>query len=194
MKKIFLCTMLIAAFTVSPTTINAQAWERTSKVLSLGVGFSQFYHLDDYYYYGRNDNKNGYKLTTEQFNFQGEFGIHKYVGLGFTIGVGGRGALSNNYRGEFNIPAGMLCNFHFYQLISDNSKKNIHGDKMDIYAGINLGSGVAFTYYTNSNRVVPLAFGGTHVGIRYYISPKFGLNAEVGMGKSIVNAGFSFKL
>lgn len=195
--KIKIPLIALVFFTIYSNSIQAQdkAWEKSSQVLAIGVGFSQFYHIDDYYYYNnKNNNRKAYKLVTEQLNFQGEFGIHKYVGLGFIIGFGGRGSLSNNYRGEMNIPVGMICNFHFYQLIADNSKKDIHGNKLDIYAGINAGSGIAFTYYDNSNRAVPLAFGGVHAGIRYYISPKFGLNAELGFGKSIVNAGFVFKL
>jgi hypothetical protein len=193
MKKLITYILLITTLATVTKNAHAQAWDKSSTVLTIGVSLSQFYHLDDYYY-TKNDSRRGYKLLTEQFIFQGEFGIHKYVGLGFLVGVGGRGGLSNNYNGELNIPVGLVSNFHFYQLIADNSKKNIHADKTDIYAGINIGSGVAFTYYTNSTRIVPLLFGGLHAGIRYYISPKFALNAEAGMGKSMVNAGFSFKL
>ncbi len=195
MKKNIYSLLLLITLSFTYSSLHAQAWEKSSKVLSIGVGLAQFYHLDDYYYYNnKNDNRKGYKLLTEQLTFQAEFGIHKYVGLGFLIGIGGRGPHSNDYNGELNIPVGMFSNFHLYQLIADNSKKDIHADKLDIYAGLNLGSGMAFTYYPKTTRVVPLAFGGVHAGIRYYLSPKFALNAEVGMGKSIVNAGFSFKL
>ena len=198
-NSISIIAIILFAFHTNFSQAQDKAWEKSSKVLALGIGFAQFYHLDDYYYYDnnkniKNNNNRSYRVITEQLNFQGEFGIHPYVGLGFIIGVGGRGPHSNHYNGELNIPVGMISNFHFYQLIADNNKKNMHANKMDIYAGISVGSGVAFTYYDNSNRVVPLAFGGVHAGIRYYLSPKFGLNAEVGLGKSVVNAGFVFKL
>jgi hypothetical protein len=124
-----------------------------------------------------------------------EFGIHKYVGLGFTTGIGGRAGLGYGYLGEVNVPIGMVTNFHFYQLIADRTGKNIHADQLDIYAGMSIGSGIAFTYYTNENaRVVPMVWGGPHAGIRWHFAPRVALNAEVGFGKSVVNAGFSFKL
>ena len=196
MKKLIL-VLVISFSVVKSKVVHAQAWEKNTKVISLGVGLSQFYHLDNYYYYNEyyhGATHRSYTLLTEQFNLQGEFGIHKYVGLGFTTGVGGRGPFANYYNGEFNIPVGVISNFHFYQLIADNSKKNIHADKMDIYAGINIGSGIAFTFYPNLTRSVPLFFGGVHAGIRYYISDKVGVNAELGLGKSLINGGFVFKL
>ena len=198
MKNTLITIVAVAALLLaSVQETQAQAWEKSSKVLSLGFGVSQFYHLDGYYYANNKGKfKRGYyNSTTGQFNFQGEFGIHEYVGLGFTVGLGGRGGWGNNYLGEINIPMGMLANFHFYQLIDDKNSKDIHADKLDIYAGIAVGSGLAFTYYDNtSRRVVPLAWGGPHAGIRYYFTPKVAVNAEVGFGRSLVNVGFSFKL
>lgn len=172
----------------------AQAWEKSSKVLSLGFGASQFFHIDNYYYSGPKNVRSFYSPLTGQFNFQGEFGVHKYVGLGFTTGIGGRGGYGNGYNGEVNIPIGMIVNFHFYQLIADKNGKNIHADKLDIYAGANIGSGIAVAFYPNATRIAPMAFGGPHVGIRYYFAPRVAVNGELGWGKSIVNAGFSFKL
>jgi hypothetical protein len=96
--------------------------------------------------------------------------------------------------GEINIPIGMIVNFHFYQLIADKSIKEIHADKLDIYAGLSLGSGLAIAYYTYTTRVIPIVFGGVHVGIRYYFTPNVALNLEAGLGKNLVNAGFAFKL
>lgn len=195
MKHILFSCMAVAILLFVSKQSQAQAWEKSSKVLSLGFGVSQFYHIDSYYYANDRKRPSFYNPTTGQFNFQGEFGIHKYVGLGFTVGFGGRAGWNNNYLGEFNIPMGMLANFHFYQLIDDKNSKNLRADKLDIYAGIAMGSGLAFTYYDNtSTRVVPLAWGGPHAGIRYYFVPKVAVNAEVGFGRSLVNVGFSFKL
>ena len=174
--------------------VNGQAWQRDSKVLSLGVGASDFFHIDGYYYDGTPYSRTWYQPLTGQLNFQGEFGVHKYVGLGFTTGIGGRGAWFYAYDGEFNIPVGLIANFHFYQLIADNAHSDIHADKLDIYVGANAGGGVAFTYYPNTDRVVPMAFGGLQLGLRYYFVPNVGINAEFGWGKSIVNMGFVFKL
>jgi hypothetical protein len=201
MKNYFYVIITALFLFNSFNSVNAQAWERNSKVLSLGFGASQFFHLDDYYYLGGNkprDFRAWHLPITGQINFQGEFGVHKYVGLGFTTGIGGgaRGPAYYGYNGEINAPIGFIVNFHFYQLIEDNTQKNIHGDKLDIYAGLNIGSGIAVSFYPDGRgtRVVPIAFGGPHVGIRYYFSPRVGVNGELGFGKSLINAGFVFKL
>ena len=179
----------------SNQSVHAQAWERSSKVLTLGVGASNFYHLDGYYYGRPGLRYRAYSPTTGQLNFQGEFGIHTYVGLGFNTGIGGRAGWTRSYLGTWNIPLGMLANFHFYQLIADNASRNIHADVLDIYAGLSFGSGVAFTYYDKAVvRPVPILYGGPHVGIRYYFAPKVGVTAEAGFGKNIINVGFAFKL
>lgn len=205
MKKILYAFIMISALMFATNETQAQAWERNTKVLSLGFGASQFFHVDNYYYghYYNGNHRNGggwYWPMTGQLNFQGEFGIHKYVGLGFTTGFGGRGAWYNRYPSEVNLPIGMICNFHFYQLIEDKTEKNIHGDKLDIYVGASIGSGIAFTFYPqypdypSTTRLAPIAFGGLHAGLRYYFKPKVGVNLELGFGKSIVNAGFVFKI
>lgn len=195
MKKTLHTLFIIVGLMLAFNNTHAQAWEKNTKTLSLGFGASQFFHVDDYYYAGRGPGfHNWYSPLTGQINFQGEFGIHKYWGLGFTTGIGGRGGMRYDYAGEINIPIGMIANFHFYQLIANKSQKNIHADKLDIYVGASLGSGLAFTYYPGYSRVVPMAFGGLHAGIRYYFTPKVGVNGELGWGKSLVNVGFVFKL
>lgn len=213
MKNTLLITSLffVAILVASPAQAQDQertkAWEKNSRVLSIGIGASQFYHIDDYYHGNRGDFNNGirgnshrwYNPMTGQFNFQAEFGVHKYVGIGFTTGFGGRSGWARSYRGEINMPIGFVANYHFYQLIADKSSKNIHSDKLDIYGGLSLGSGVAVSFYRDNNldndvrRVVPLIFGGPHVGIRYYFKPNVGVNAELGWGRSLVNVGLVFK-
>ena len=192
-----LCIFFIsAALMLTTQHLQAQAWQKNTNVLSIGFGASQFFHLDNYYYGNGNPNgfRSWYMPVTGQFNFQGEFGIHKYWGLGFTTGIGGRGPWAYGYNGELNIPIGMIANFHFYQLIADKTGKNIHSDKLDIYAGASLGGGLAFAYYPNATRVLPIVFGGLHAGIRYYFTPRVGVNGELGWGKSLINAGLVFKL
>jgi hypothetical protein len=194
MKKICFVLMLASVLILTSNQAKAQAWERDSKVLALGFGASQFFHIDNYYYNNGPGFRSWYWPLTGQLNFQGEFGVHKYVGLGFTTGLGGRGGLLYGYAGEINTPIGFLVNFHFYQLIADHASRDIHSDKLDIYAGASVGSGVAVAFYNNTTRIVPLAFGGLHVGLRYYFSPKVGVNGEFGFGKSLINAGFVFKI
>jgi hypothetical protein len=187
--------LILSLITLAQVNANAQAWSKESKVLSLGLGASNFYHLDNRYAPGFG-NRGGYHTPySGQFNLQMEFGVHPYVGLGFTTGFGGIGPLNYGYNGEFNMPMGFVVNFHFYQLIDDKSSKNLHADKLDIYGGLSVGSGFALTFYNNEDlRVVPLAWGGMHAGIRWYFAPRVALNAEFGFGKSLANIGFSFKL
>jgi len=150
-------------------------------------------------------------------NVQTEFGVHKYVGVGFNIGVGACRNLNgfsrysallgyNEYSSfwSVSIPVAVAANFHFYQLIEDKTKKNIHGDKLDLYAGANLGAGPAFAFakkgLTDNNGnplkgdVGYVIFGGIQVGVKYYPKSKVGMFLEVGYGKTLVNGGVSFKM
>lgn len=113
MKKILSLTIVIFIVAISTESASAQAWERHSKVIALGFGASQFFHIDNYYYGHANNARQWYWPVTGQINVQGEFGVHDYVGLGFTTGVGGRAGLGYGYAGEINIPMGMIVNFHF---------------------------------------------------------------------------------
>lgn len=194
-QTIFLSAIACLLLFGTSSTAVAQAWGKGSKVLTLGVGASNFHHLDGHYYNRPGLRYRAYSPTTGQLAFHGEFGVHKYVGLGFFTGVGGRAGWTNNYLGTWNIPLGMLANFHFYQLIADHASRDIHADVLDIYAGLSLGSGLAFTYYSDAVvRVIPILYGGPHVGIRYFFAPKVGITAEAGYGKSNGMFGFVFKL
>ncbi len=203
MKKLVYATMICLAVLATTTTTNAQAWTKDSKVLSLGLGASQFFHIypgglrvNNYSIY----NPYGYSylnnssFVTGQLNFMGEFGVHDYVGVGFITGIGGGTGLGWYYSyPEVNVPVGVLANFHFYQLIADKTGKDIHADKLDIYAGVNVGSGVAVQFWGSENQIVPLAWGGVQVGARYYFTDKVGVNVELGYPK-LVHGGVVFKL
>ncbi|HUM52532.1 MAG TPA: hypothetical protein PK431_11985 [Chitinophagales bacterium] len=168
-----------------------------SKTLSIGLGMSSYlgnFGSGGFYRYG------GYSYGGYAYGFwysgtlsiQAEFGIHDYVGLGLVTGIGGR-----NYRGGGGIlyvPVGIMANFHFFQLIEDKTSKDIHGDKIDLYAGLNVGSGLAVSFPASSSTIGGMLFVGPQFGIKYYPKPKFGIYAEVGYGKSLLEAGISLKL
>ena len=195
MKVAYLAILLSILMTFQFNSAESQAWQKQSNILSLGLGVSQYAHIDNYYYLNTNDSRSWYSPLTGQLNLQVEFGIHKYIGFGFTTGFGaGIDQSPHDYPREINMPIGLISNFHFYQLLADKAKKNIQADKLDIYTGVNLGTGLAAAYYINTTRIMPLAFGGFHAGARYYITHKVGFNVEMGWGKSIANAGVSFKL
>jgi outer membrane immunogenic protein len=197
MKRIVIIAMVLM-LSIS-FTAQAQAFQKGARYHSLGLGGSSFIHLgyyDNYYYYN-GPNKpykhNYYSPITAQFNYQLEFAVHNYVGVGLTTGIGVGSA--GYYNSEIAIPVGVIANFHFYQLIDDKVSKDIHGDKLDIYAGLNVGSGVAFLHAPSygENDIAVLLFGGFQTGARYFFTERFGVNLEVGYGKSFINAGITLK-
>lgn len=201
MKKALVLVIVTVFALATVPNVKAQAWEKSTKVLALGFGASNFAHIyqsGTYYgWYGWNG------PLTGQFNFQGEFGVHDYVGVGFTTGVGGRAGYYwgrfNGYGsdGEVNVPVGVIVNFHFFQLIADKTGKDIHSDKLDVYAGVDVGGGIAAQFLRNGNsQIIPIAFGGVHAGVRYYFTDHFGINGEVGTpyGKGFFNGGVVFRL
>lgn len=210
MKKVSLL-LLLAIVGLAPLSSSAQGFGgKGSTYLQLGLGFGQ--HFSAYSDYNRS-----YNSLYGQFNFQMEFGIHKYVGLGFLVGaeLGARGngyyyggvyapgyyAPSKSPYYSVGIPIGFIANFHFLQLIADKNGKNF-ANKLDVYGGLNIGSGPVFRnvrkQYKNDHyydsHVGALFFVGPHAGIRFYPSEKIGIYAEIGYGKSLVTGGVVFKM
>lgn len=107
-----------------------------------------------------------------------DFGIHDYFSAGpyagFAIGDGIVG-----------VGVGGRANFHFYQLIADNVRKDIKSDVLDIYLN-------AFLGFEFGNDPVPDHLtGGLSLGLRYYPVERFGVFVELGgtpMGYSTIGA------
>ncbi len=211
MKKLF-SVFAIAALTFISIESRAQAFGTGTTLLTLAIGPGEMIHFP----VGNNNPLANNALTgynfnraviTGQFSFQGEFAVHKYVGVGFVIGVGGRaqggaglgGLYDYGYFKEVNVPIGVLANFHFFQLIADKKKsgKNIHADKLDVYAGITAGSGVAIHPYKHDGGVNfndALFYFGPHAGVNYYFAQNIAVHGEVGWGVTLIQAGITFKL
>ncbi|MBS1647120.1 MAG: hypothetical protein JST67_07260 [Bacteroidetes bacterium] len=221
MKKLVLAAVLIFA---GVSSASAQAFSAKSMYLSVGLGGA------NYYYFGSSGTTtyvNGYAVTngsypaftttTGELTIQAEWAVHKYVGIGGFLAVGGgvygygSSPIWGNYssNGVFNVPAAVVGNFHFYQLIADKVGKNIHADKLDVYAGINVGSGLGMVFYPNYTydpnsgnwvrsssdvHATALLIVGANVGARYFFTEKVGVNLELGYGKTFVNAGITFKV
>ena len=204
MKRLFtILTVVLLLFVYQGT--QAQAFDKSTKLISIGIGAADMWHFSQwgnaYGVYGLGS----YAPITGQISIQGEFPVHKYVGIGFNTGIGGRASSSISgfnygYPGEFNIPIGAIGNFHFYQLIAEKTGKGskLHSDKLDIYAGLNLGSGIAIhpadSYYFGSTQYSALFWIGSQVGINYYFTDKLGIKGELGYGKTIFNAALVFKM
>lgn len=197
--KMMALAALIAVSAWITKPAHAQAFEKGGKYLNLHLTGSNYWHIDAQKNWGNSWRGTNVGGVTVQM----EWGIHKYVGLGFYTGVQGGigsygwygpgwgGGWKGGY-GELALPIGIISNFHFYQLIEDKTAKNIHGDKLDIYAGLSLGSGVSF--FPTPNWVSPLFFVGPHAGARYFVKPNLGLGLEAGYGKSFISGGLTFKL
>jgi hypothetical protein len=79
------------------------------------------------------------------------------------------------------------------QLIADKTGKSF-AEKLDVYAGINLGGGPSIGFYGGSVVASGFMFVGPQVGIRYYPKSNIGITAEVGYGKTIANVGMVLKM
>lgn len=202
MKKV--AALIISTLGIIGST-SAQAFSKDSKYISLQLAGSQYWNFvghsnSNSYYWGGT-----YAPVTGEVLVQAEFPVHKYVGVGFVAGIGGGAnnywyGWGNDYKsGWLQIPIGAVANFHFYQLIADKTSKDIHADKLDIYAGVSLGTGVGVLFLPDfgsgkSSSAAGMVFGGPHAGIRYYFKPNIAVNGELGWGKSFAAAGLTFKL
>lgn len=170
-----------------------------SKQINIGLGLSSYigsFGKGGFYRYGGGGYYGGYYgwgafWYSGTLSVQAEFGVHDYVGVGLVTGVGGR-ALDGG--GVFYLPVGILANFHFFQLIADKKGLGV-GDKLDLYFGLNAGTGLGVTTYRGGgNNIGGIIFAGPQFGVKYYFNPKIGIYSEFGYGKSVFEAGVSIKL
>lgn len=196
MKKLVLLFIGLATLSFG----YSQAFSKGTKSLTLYFGGANMLHIPaNYSYYNGFYSYSLYSPITGQLGVEMEFGVHKYVGVGFNVGMGGR-ANGLVFGNELNVPVGAVANFHWWQLLDDKVGKDMKSDKLDIYAGIDLGTGVAMhfndsKYYTTNNMDIDaLVFVGPHIGIKYYPIERLGIGGELGYGKTFANFGLTFKL
>lgn len=209
-------SLLVIATVFFGTFGYAQAFSgKGMKSIQIGIGLSE-HHA----WYPENGKGPKGHVTPNalNLNIQFEFGIAKYVGLAGSIGFDYASNLSRNTIGygyygspllgnaygsssfrSFAIPITFTGDFHFYQLIQDKTGKSLHADKLDIYAGLDFGSGPGFAvpksaYKAYGSDVGYMIYGGPHVGVKYYFNEKIGVYLEAGYGKSYLNGGVNFKL
>lgn len=200
MKMRFLILGIVISC-LSGAKLKAEAFDKSTKLVSLDLGWGDMVHVP----FGSNNPYNTdifgkpikRVIPTGQVAIQAEFAVHKYVGVGFVVGVGGNP--SALFR-EINILFGIFANFHFLQFIADKKGKNLHTDKIDVYFGLVAGSGLAIHPYGSNSLFYQSTFYdvllciGPHIGVNYHFKPNIAFNAQVGYGVSVVQAGFTFKL
>jgi hypothetical protein len=180
-------------------TCTAQSFRQGDKFLKVGLGTSSFFHqftnkdLSQIYKFSR------YRPYTALLNVESEFAVHKFVGVGCSFSAGGKpsggvGYLSTSYSPELNIAVGVFSNFHFLQLITQKVGKENISDKLDIYVGLSVGTGVALFAPFKDHAFASLFFVGPHIGFRYFFKPNLAINGEAGYGKTITHIGLIFKL
>ena len=185
MKKSLLL-LAIVLISITTSNIQAQAFDKSTKLITVALGPGEMIHFA-----GANGNGYNTQFVTGQISCQGEFAVHKYVGVGFVVGLGGRAA-NLVWPAEVNVPIGVLANFHFFQLIADNQGLEL-GDKLDVYGGITAGSG-AFILPNFNNYAGALFYFGPHAGVNYYFANNIAVHGEVGWGVTVFQAGITFKL
>ena len=168
-----------------------------SKQISIGVGLSSYigafgkggfssYLGSRSAFFGR-----GAFWYSGTLSLQAEFGVHDYVGVGLVTGIGGRAFGGGG--GILYVPVGVLANFHFFQLIADKKGLGV-GDALDLYVGLNFGTGLAASLPSSDGSVGGIIFAGPQFGVKYFFNDKIGVYSEFGYGKSIFEAGVSIKL
>jgi hypothetical protein len=128
-------------------------------------------------------------------NISGEYRVQRFIGLGFETGVDVLRApyspppveLPPPYRYvSLGIPLVLKCNVH----ILDAAGVPI-ADRLDVYAGLNVGAGPAF-YTSPGGGVFGFVVAGPQIGLRYWFCRQAAVFGEFGWGATFANVGFSF--
>ena len=123
-------------------------------------------------------------------NFSGEYKAWEYLGVGFQTGLDfvwpyGIGSLAGSSSNlGIGIPISAKLNVH----IMDAANASI-SDKLDVYAGINIGGGPMF--YTSGLATTGFLIIGPQVGARYWFD-KVAIFGEFGYGATFANVGVTF--
>lgn len=192
MKRIHAYTLTILFVLATVYSASAQGWCQDRKgIFNLGFGGTNAIALGPYpaYVYG-----SGMSL-----NFGAEFRVHRFIGVGFQTGLDVFfGPYWDRRPGPYydprvkaryasiGIPIAVKVNVHILE-----AANNRHADKLDVYAGLNVGGGPAFFTGPNGGTFGFLQ-AGPQVGVRYWFSPHAAVFGEVGWGATFANIGFSF--
>jgi len=175
--------MMSLVLTVSAQRGSDNIFSRGSVTFNAGVGLSAYYLNKPV------NNDVATKAALEVGAFNAGTGV---ISLGLEIG--GAFTPEGDYYGYSDYRARMFV----VGLRSAWHYANWNVDRLDTYAGINLGVGFKHWDYnsgpahkTNTKTVFyPRGF----VGASYYVTPKFGLNVEAGYDITYIQGGVVFKL
>jgi hypothetical protein len=189
MKKLQLTLLLVITLMAFAPQAKSQGWINDKKAMySIGVGGTQVLFLPRQYYPLGSRGSLGLSL-----NVAGEYKVHRWIGLGWQTGVNffGYGRYyskkDNVYynNAAIGIPIGMNLNFHILEAANAKIK-----DRLDVYAGLNIGAGPSFHTGPNGG-VYAFIYGGPQVGVRYWFD-KVAIFGQLGWGATLVNLGVTF--
>lgn len=182
MNRIIL--LLACLFSTGFLTLEAQtpSFGKGDKVLNLGVGFGTY--------------ETGYNVTLLPLSASFEVGVADKVFGNGSFGVGGFIGYASYKTTSYSGNA-----YWTYNKAVIGARGNLHyplADKLDTYVGLMLGyKNISWTWHGSGSESKTTGTGGAFslfVGGRYYLSQKFALNAELGLGIDILNVGIALKL
>jgi hypothetical protein len=164
---------------------NAQGWNQDRKgIYSIGVGGTQVINVGNGF--------SGLSGPGLSLNVSGEYKVHRFVGVGFETGLD---LFFGPYYGppppaypryvSIGIPVGVKANVHILEAAGVAI-----ANKLDVYAGLNLGGGPAF-YTVPSGYVYGFIHVGPQVGIRYWPNHNIAVFGEFGWGATFANVGIT---
>lgn len=190
MKSIIRITTILAVFGLFTQNATAQGWIHDKKGMhSAGVGITQVVFLPFHHYPLNHRRSGGLSL-----NIAGEYKVHQFIGIGWQTGVNlfVYGQYYNKKDERYysstivGLPIGFKMNVHILEAANARVK-----DKLDVYAGFNVGGGPSFHTNTVGPIVTPFVYGGPQVGVRYWFK-KVAVFGELGWGATIANTGVTF--
>ena len=161
----------------------SQAVEGGNKIINLNVGFvAQF-----------NNGNIQIPPISASFDYIVSQAGPGYIGLGALAGY----ATSKE---ELRLYPGNYYTYNFILLAARGTYHWFPGqnDKIDTYAGVTIGYNIVSHKYSGFANATDISqksamLGGMFAGIRYFITPRLGINAEFSYGVSAVSIGGSFK-
>jgi hypothetical protein len=202
MKKLFHCSCIfLLCFVYSHS--QAQAFDKNNIMVSLGIGIITDATAPQA---PQNErpmfrSRNYLTLVRPQIQFRADFGVQRYLSVGFMTTIDRQTNLYNPVTkkryDELNLRLGSTLDFHFYQLMADkmHNGPKLRADKWDIYAGFTFGDYLKVDHtIDNKTLFTNKPFISYHVGVKYRINEHWGLNGEVGYGQKQImwNAGIVY--
>jgi hypothetical protein len=190
MKNKILPFLLVLMALTSFTKVEAQGWiQDNNSMYSLGFGGTQVLFQPARYYSLGARGSVGLAL-----NIAGEYKVHRLIGIGWQTGLNlfTSGYYYDHADGTYanaaviGIPIGFKFNFHILEATQAPIK-----NRLDVYAGFNVGGGPAF-YLGPTSGIYGFIYGGPQVGVRYWLD-KIAVFGELGWGATFANIGITFR-